>query len=134
MSATPDSTLADPKDHLVADLQLQLAKCRADRAEALAERDEALAQQAATAEILQVINSSPGDLKPVFDAMLERILRLCDAPAGYFFRYEQGKYTLAAARGLTAPFAEYLTHMDQPTRPKGAVECSKAIRMLTSSI
>jgi hypothetical protein len=50
MSATPDSTFTNP-EQLIADLQRQLAECRA-------ERDEALAQQTATAEVLQVINSS----------------------------------------------------------------------------
>jgi hypothetical protein len=56
MSATPDSTFAD-SEQLVADLHRQLAECRA-------ERDEALEQQAATAEVLQVINSSAGDPSP----------------------------------------------------------------------
>ena len=51
MSATPDSTLAD-SEQLIADLQRQLAECKA-------ERDEALQRETATAEILQVINSSP---------------------------------------------------------------------------
>ena len=68
MSATPDSTLADPQT--IDDLQRQLAECRAERDEALAERDkaqlrlaertaerdEALEQRTATAEVLGVIN------------------------------------------------------------------------------
>ena len=63
-----DDKIADPRQVIV-DLQRELAECNA-------ERDEAMARQAATAEVLQVINSSPGDLVPVFVAMLENALRL----------------------------------------------------------
>src|SRR6516164_2140223 len=63
MSATPDNTLANP-DQRIADLERQLAASNA-------ERDKAQAREAALGEVLQVINSSPDDLAPVFNAMLD---------------------------------------------------------------
>src|SRR3954452_20192283 len=114
MSATPDSTLADPKDRLIADLQRQLAASNAERDEALAERDEALAREAATAQVLQVINSSPGDLTPVFDAMLERALRLCDGDQGAVWLFDGDRGRVVASSGLPAEMVAELRRYEQP--------------------
>jgi GAF domain-containing protein len=102
MSAMPDSTLADPQQ-IIAELQQQLCECRA-------ERDKALQREAAAAEVLQVINSSTGDLAPVFDAMLEKARRLCEADVGSFYSYDGQSFQVLASTvggdvGRTITFA-----------------------------
>ena len=72
------------------------------------ELNEALEQQAATAEILKIINTSQGNLTPVFDIILEKAHHLCDVTSGSL-QLLDGEYTRAVAvRGMTEPFEKYL--------------------------
>ena len=80
----------------LADLRCELAERTAERYGFKAERDEALAREAATAEVLGVINASSGDLAPVFDAMLEMALTLCGATFGDLLTYGNELFHVSA--------------------------------------
>jgi len=99
MSATPDSTFTSPEQR-IADLERQLAECKA-------ERDEALQRETATAEVLGVINSSPGDLSPVFDAIVAKAMRLCGAAHGHLWSYDGENVHPVAVHG-EAPIIELM--------------------------
>src|SRR5262249_29756230 len=78
-----------------------------ENARLLNELRESLQQQTATSEVLQVISSSPGELEPVFEAMLKHAVTICEAKFGVLYRYD-GAFHVAASLGVPPAYAEYL--------------------------
>jgi GAF domain-containing protein len=76
-----------------------------ENARLLNELREMLERQTATSAVLQVISGSPGDLDPVFRAILANATRICEAKYGNLYLYAQGAFRLVASDGPSAEFA-----------------------------
>jgi GAF domain-containing protein len=78
-----------------------------ENARLLNELRDSLEQQTATAEVLRVISNSPGQLEPVFQAMLANAVRICEAKFGTLFRYDGGAFRAVAFSGVPRALVEY---------------------------
>src|SRR5262249_34024571 len=74
----------------------------------LNELRESLQQQTATADVLKTISNSPGSLTPVFEAMLENAVRICEAKFGVLNLYENSTLHMGAMHEVPAAFAQFL--------------------------
>ena len=79
-----------------------------ENARLINEQREALEQQIATSEVLQVINASPGNLTPVFDTMLDKAMQLCGVAFGVLYVFDNNQRSVASTRGLPRKYADYL--------------------------
>ncbi len=99
----------------------------------LNELRESLQEQTATAEVLQVVSSSPGDLQPVFEAMLEKAVRICDAKFGNIYRWDGHALHAVASRNTPPGYAEARKHLplglDQRTPVSRMVETKKVVQV-----
>jgi GAF domain-containing protein len=109
MKKRPENELADPLE-TVADLRRELAQ-------RTAERDEALAQQTATADILAAIASSPGQLKRIFEIIVDRTTRICGATFACLGLFQGNALRFAAISGASAD-AEFF-HPERLHQPNG---------------
>jgi GAF domain-containing protein len=85
------------------------------------ELSDSLEQQTATSDVLKVISSSPGELKPVFDAMLANAVHICGASFGVLFRLDDGEWRAAAMFGVPPAFAEFWQRGPQRAGPRTAL-------------
>ena len=101
-----------------------------ENARLLNELRESLQQQTATADVLKVVSSSPGDLQPVFQAMLENAVGICNAKFGNIYRWDGEALHLAATHNTSPAYAEARRRSPfrpRPNQPIGRMVATKGV-------
>jgi two-component system, NtrC family, sensor kinase len=109
----------------IGELKAELATRTAERDALQRDLTDAENQQTATSEVLQIINSSLGDLTLVFDAMLEKAMHLCEATIGTLWTFDGECFQIAAQHGMPARVRELLSG---PLRPHPEIGLGRMLR------
>jgi signal transduction histidine kinase len=112
--------LADRFNDMAGDLQRSYAELEQRVRDRTAELSETLEQQQAIAEVLQVINRSPGELQPVFDILLDKAMQLCGAASGTIFVNNNDRARIVASRGVPPAYAEFRRDYPVSTSDRGS--------------
>ena len=113
------------------ELEKKLEACTRERAEARGHLSEALEQQAATSEVLSVISSSSGELGSIFQAILQRATRICEAKFGSLLLYDAGGFRVVALHGAPSAYVELRQRepliCPRPEHPLGRLAKTKQV-------
>jgi class 3 adenylate cyclase len=108
-----------------------------ENARLLKELRESLQEQTATSEVLEVISSSPGDVQPVFDTMLEKAVRICDAKFGNIYRWDGDALRLVATHNTPPDYAKHRRHSpfraDQNNAVARMIATKKVVHLLDAA-
>jgi len=102
------------------ELEQKLEARTRELAEARGHLSEALEQQAATSEVLKVISNSPGELEPVFEAMLANATRICEAKFGALYLSDGAEFRTVALHGAPPALAE--ARRREPVKLRGLTQ------------
>ncbi len=93
----------------------------------LNELRESLQQQTATADVLKVVSASPGDMKPVFEAMLSNAMRLCEAKFGHILLYDGERFHATYLHDVPPAYREFW-EKHGPIRPSPNTGLGRIVR------
>src|SRR5262249_25255484 len=111
LGATSTGAASEKKlEAYACELEQKLEARTRELVEARGHLSEALERQAATDEVLRVISSLPGGLEPVFNALLENALRICEAKLGMLLRYSDGEFVARVMVGAPPALVDALLH------------------------
>jgi GAF domain-containing protein len=111
-------------------IAIENARLLSELRQRTADLSESLEQQIATADVLRIISSSPGELKPVFQGMLENAVRICEARFGFMLRYDGDAYQTVAELCDVPAYVEEMKRGPLKPHPESALGCVARTRQV----